>query len=169
MNTNETKAKIWGICVEKGLFNSIKSDNLSQVQTIFETIIKNYENFPPSQNIFDKVIDSLSLEIQKTYKVSFEDKQKEYETLLVNPVPKTINFADNKDEHLENLEKIVEDKQKERQVMFEYKNEGSNINANANANINANKNLNLEEILTKQNNILIKILESQIKILERLK
>ena len=150
MNTNETKAKIWAICVEKGLFNTIKSDNLSQIQVMFETIIKNYEKFPPSQNIFDKVIDSLSLEIQKTY-ATFEEKQKEYETLLVNPVPKTINFADNKDDHLENLVQIVEEKQKERQMIFDYKPQ-----------------MNLEDILTKQNNILIKILESQIKILDLL-
>ena len=150
MNTNETKAKIWAICVEKGLFNTIKSDNLSQIQVMFETIIKNYETFPPSQNIFDKVIDSLSLEIQKTY-ATFEEKQKEYETLLVNPVPKTINFADNKDDHLENLVQIVEEKQKERQMIFDYKPQ-----------------MNLEDILTKQNNILIKILESQIKILDLL-
>ncbi len=153
MNTNETKAKIWAICVEKGLFNTIKSENLSQIQGMFETIIKNYEKFPPSQNIFDKVIDSLSLEIQKTY-ASFEEKQKEYETLLVNPVPKTINFADNKDEHLENLVQIVEEKQKERQMIFEY---------------NTKPQINLEDIITKQNNILIKILESQIKIIDLLK
>lgn len=169
MNTNETKAKLWGICVEKGLFNTIKSDNLSQVQTIFESIIKNYEKFPPSQNIFDKVIDSLSFEIQKTYNVSFDDKKKEYETLLVNPTPETINFADNKDEHLENLEKIVEEKQRERQVMFEYKNENSNTSQILNPNINLNLNLKLEDILTKQNNVLIKILETQLQILERLK
>lgn len=150
MNTNETKAKIWALCVEKGLFNTIKSDNLSQIQVMFETIIKNYEKFPPSQNIFDKVIDSLSLEIQKTY-ATFEEKQKEYESLLVNPVPKTINFADNKDDHLENLVQIVEEKQKERQMIFDYKPQ-----------------MNLEDILTKQNNILIKILESQIKILDLL-
>ncbi len=153
MNTNETKAKIWAICVEKGLFNTIKSENLSQIQGMFETIIKNYEKFSPSQNIFDKVIDSLSLEIQKTY-ASFEEKQKEYETLLVNPVPKTINFADNKDEHLENLVQIVEEKQKERQMIFDY---------------NIKPQINLEDIITKQNNILIKILESQIKILDLLK
>uniref|UniRef100_A0A6C0ETT4 Uncharacterized protein n=1 Tax=viral metagenome TaxID=1070528 RepID=A0A6C0ETT4_9ZZZZ len=153
MNTNETKAKIWAICVEKGLFNTIKSENLSQIQGMFETIIKNYEKFPPSQNIFDKVIDSLSIEIQKTY-ASYEEKQKEYETLLVNPVPKTINFADNKDEHLENLVQIVEEKQKERQMIFEY---------------NTKPQMNLEDVLTKQNNILIKILESQMKILDLLK
>jgi len=167
MNTNETKAKLWGICVEKGLFNTIKSDNLSQVQTIFESIIKNYDKFPPSQNIYDKVIDSLSIEIQQKYNVSFEDKKKEYETLLVNPTPETINFADNKDEHLENLEKIVEEKQRERQVIFNYENENSNTNKNINLNLNLN--LKLEDILTKQNNILIKILETQLQILERLK
>ena len=104
MNTNETKAKLWNMCVEKGMFNTIKGDNLKEVQGIFEKIIKNYESFSPSQNIFDKIIDSVSIEIQNKYTITFEDRKKEYEELLTIPVPKTIDFSDKKDEHLENIE-----------------------------------------------------------------
>ena len=119
MNTNETKAKLWNMCVEKGMFNTIKGDNLKEVQGIFEKIIKNYESFSPSQNIFDKIIDSVSIEIQNKYTITFEDRKKEYEELLTIPVPKTIDFSDKKDEHLENIEELIQEKQKERQNIFD--------------------------------------------------
>lgn len=153
MNTNETKAKLWNMCVEKGMFNTIKGDNLKEVQGIFEKIIKNYESFSPSQNIFDKIIDSISIEIQNKYIITFEDRKKEYEELLNIPVPKTIDFSDKKDEHLENIEEIIQEKQKERQMIFD----------------SIPKQIKLEDIIITQNKILMQILETQVKILDALK
>jgi hypothetical protein len=153
MNTNETKAKLWNMCVEKGMFNTIKGDNLKEVQGIFEKIIKNYESFSPSQNIFDKIIDSVSIEIQNKYTITFEDRKKEYEELLTIPVPKTIDFSDKKDEHLENIEELIQEKQKERQNIFD----------------SIPKQIKLEDIIITQNKILMQILETQVKILDALK
>ena len=153
MNTNETKAKLWNMCIEKGMFNTIKGDNLKEVQGIFEKIIKNYESFSPSQNIFDKIIDSISIEIQNRYTITFEDRKKEYEELLTIPVPKTIDFSDKKDEHLENIEELIQEKQKERQIIFD----------------SIPKQIKLEEIIITQNKILMQILETQVKILNALK
>jgi len=153
MNTNETKAKLWNMCIEKGMFNTIKGDNLKEVQGIFEKIIKNYESFSPSQNIFDKIIDSISIEIQNKYTITFEDRKKEYEELLTIPVPKTIDFSDKKDEHLENIEELIQEKQKERQIIFD----------------SIPKQIKLEEIIITQNKILMQILETQVKILNALK
>ena len=57
MNTNETKAKLWNMCIEKGVFNKVKGDNFSKMQETFEKIIKGYEQVEPSLEVFNKVID----------------------------------------------------------------------------------------------------------------
>ena len=95
MNTNEVKGKLWNICIEKGLFNKVKGENFRQVQEIFEKIVKSYESLQPSQELFDKVIDTLALEIQNGFKtnLNFEDMQKEYNVLLNPPEPKKIDFT----------------------------------------------------------------------------
>ena len=49
MNTNETKAKLWNICVEKGIFNKVKGEDFKKIQDIFEKIVKGYESLEPSQ------------------------------------------------------------------------------------------------------------------------
>ena len=185
MNTNETKAKIWGLCADKGLFNKIKGEHLQQVQVLFEKIVSNYKEFQPTQNLFDKVMDQFTIEIQKTYTNSFD--KTEYESLLKPSVPDKIDFSDAKDGHLENLERIVEEKQKERQSIFDLPH-SSNMNTSMNTGMNTGMNLvipatlnttvntnanvpkkDIESILMTQNKILIHILETQIKILDALK
>ena len=80
MNTNEVKGKLWNMCIDKGLFNKVKGDNFRKVQELFEKIIKGYESLQPSQEIFDKVIDSLAIEIQNDFKMIeealYESKKK---------------------------------------------------------------------------------------------
>jgi hypothetical protein len=114
MNTNETKGKIWNMCIEKGIFNKIKGDDFKKIQELFEKIIKGYEQVEPNQEIFNKVIDSISFEIynqtqnqgqsqnnfssisdSKTISTSasFEAIQKEYDALLNSPPPKQIDFT----------------------------------------------------------------------------
>lgn len=162
MNTNETKAKIWGLCAEKGLFNKIKGEHLQKVQVLFENIVSNYKDFSPSQNLFDKVMDQFTIEIQKTYT---NNNDTEYEPLK-SPVPDKIDFSDAKDDHLENLEQIVQEKQKERQSIFDM-----HLNSNVNQVIPVNapkKEKDIEAILMTQNKILIHILETQVKILDAL-
>ena len=98
MNTNETKAKLWNICVEKGIFNKVKGEDFKKIQEIFEKIVKGYETLEPSQEVFNKIIDSVSLEIQNQNQsqtsISYENIQKEYDQLLNAPVPKQIDFTD---------------------------------------------------------------------------
>jgi hypothetical protein len=130
MNTNDTKAKIWNMCIEKGIFNKVKGEDFKQIQDIFEKIIKGYEQVEPNQEVFNKVIDSISLEIQNKSQItaSFEDIQKEYDQMLNTPIPKEIDFT--------------------------------NIPIGQNINIgqkNQNQ-LRLEEIIMTQNKILIQIL-----------
>ena len=141
MNTNDTKAKIWNMCIEKGIFNKVKGEDFKQIQDIFEKIIKGYEQIEPNQEVFNKVIDSISLEIQNKSQItaSFEDIQKEYDQMLNTPIPKEIDFT--------------------------------NIPVGQNIIIgqkNQNQ-LRLEEIIMTQNKILIQILETQVKIIESIK
>ena len=142
MNTNETKAKLWNICVEKGIFNKVKGEDFKKIQEIFEKIVKGYEQLEPGQEVFNKIIDSLSIEIQnqnQTQTISYENIQKEYDQLLNAPVPKQIDFT--------NI---------------------PSISSISNTTLEKNQ-IRLEEIIMTQNKILIQILEAQVKIIEALK
>jgi hypothetical protein len=148
MNTNETKAKLWNTCVEKGIFNKVKGEDFKKIQEIFEKIVKGYETLEPSQEVFSKIIDSVSLEIQnqnQTQSISYENIQKEYDQLLNAPVPKQIDFTT-----IPSIQSI------------------SSLQSVSNTNLEKNQ-IRLEEIIMTQNKILIQILESQVKIIEALK
>ena len=140
MNTNETKAKIWNMCIEKGIFNKVKGDDFKKIQDIFEIIIKGYEKVEPSTEVFNKVIDSISIEIQNQVQnevsASFDSIEKQYKELLNTPIPSKIDFAD--------IPQI------QNQPQFQSQ-------------------LKLEEIIMTQNKILIQILETQVKIIDILK
>jgi hypothetical protein len=145
MNTNETKGKLWNICVEKGIFNKVKGEDFKKIQDIFEKIVKGYETLEPSQEVFNKIIDSVSIEIQnqnqtQTQSMSYENIQKEYDQLLNAPVPKQIDFTTIPISSISNTTSTLEKNQ-----------------------------IRLEEIIMTQNKILIQILESQVKIIEALK
>ena len=151
MNTNEVKGKLWNICIEKGLFNKVKGENFRQVQEIFEKIVKSYESLQPSQELFDKVIDSLALEIQNGFKPNFEEMQKEYNALLNPPEPKKIDFT------IDNTMNTIQ--------MNTTMTNDSLISELPQSRVGVN----LEEVLMTQNKILIQILETQMRILEILK
>jgi len=160
MNTNEIKGKIWNMCLEKGIFNKVKGEEFKNIQEIFEKIIKGYEQLEPSQDIYNKVMDSISFEIYNQTQnqsmnqsmnqsepqnkiVSFDTIQKEYDELLNTPIPNKIDFTTVKIDRQDYVER-VESGVKEKQIR-------------------------LEEIIMTQNKILIQILETQVKILEILK
>jgi hypothetical protein len=110
-------------------------------------IIKGYENVEPSIEVFNKVIDSISIEIQKQVQsevsASFESIEKQYKELLNTPIPSKIDFADIP----QNQPQIQQQTQIEKN----------------------NSQLKLEEIIMTQNKILIQILETQVKIIDILK
>lgn len=147
------------MCLEKGIFNKVKGEEFKNIQEIFEKIIKGYEQVEPSQEIFNKVIDSISFEIYNQTQnqsmnqsesqnkiVSFDTIQKEYNELLNTPIPNKIDFTTVKIEDRDTRANIERDEPilKEKQIR-------------------------LEEIIMTQNKILIQILETQVKILEILK
>ena len=86
---------------------------------------------------------------------SFEERQKDYDQLLSNPKPKTIDFSDKLDEPIKNIDSLVEKTQQMRQEVFnqlELPKQTTNID--------------WQKVIKTQNDILIKILETQHKILQ---
>ena len=164
MNTNETKGKIWNMCLERGVFDKVKGEDFKKIQDIFEKIIKSYENIDPSVEIFNKVIDSIALDVQNQNQppkaASFEDIQKEYDVLLKTPIPTKIDFSDK--DPLENNVIGTNAMDSSSLNQFNYQNNDSNVTKKENK-------IKLEEILMTQNKILIQILETQIKIIQGLK
>lgn len=145
------------MCLEKGIFNKVKGEEFKNIQEIFEKIIKGYEQVEPSQEIFNKIMDSISFEIYNQTQnqgmnqfepqnkiVSFDTIQKEYDELLNTPIPNKIDFTTVKIEDRQDYVEKVKGGVKETQIR-------------------------LEEIIMTQNKILIQILETQVKILEILK
>uniref|UniRef100_A0A6C0D1T2 Uncharacterized protein n=1 Tax=viral metagenome TaxID=1070528 RepID=A0A6C0D1T2_9ZZZZ len=186
MNTNETKAKIWNMCIERGVFDKVKGEDFKKIQDMFEKIIKGYEKVEPSVEIFNKVIDSIALDVQNQNQppkpASFEDIQKEYDVLLKTPIPTKIDFTDK--EPLENniigtngigtngigtnITARSELNQFDYQAVISQENSQTPYQNEKNENKKESK-IKLEEILMTQNKILIKILETQIKIIHGLK
>lgn len=183
MNTNEIKGKIWNMCIEKGIFNKVKGDEFKNIQETFEKIIKGYEQVEPSQEIFNKIIDSLSFEIYNQTQnkninqgmqtiepqkiIPFETIQKEYNELLNTPIPNKIDFTNLKINQIEKTSDIIRDR-----TVYEtesaFQNQSQNQTQSETQSENQNK-IRLEEIIMTQNKILIQILETQVKILGILK
>ena len=186
MNTNETKGKIWNMCIERGVFDKVKGEDFKKIQEIFEKIIKSYEKVEPSVEIFNKVIDSIALDVQNQNQpsktASFEDIQKEYDVLLKTPIPTKIDFSD---KDLENNvigtngigTNVIDARPGSDLNQFDYQAVISQEISYQNSSpiiqpFDKNKKeskLKLEEIIMTQNKILIQILETQIKIIQGLK
>lgn len=172
MNTNETKGKIWNMCIERGVFDKVKGEDFKKVQEIFEKIIKSYEDIEPSPDVFNKVIDSIILDVQKQNNgktASFEDIQKEYDLLLKNPIPKKIDFTMNEVENnIIGMSSLGSNQNQTTQISTLF-NQGPGQSQDQSPLQNQSSNIKLEEILMTQNKILIQILETQVKIIQGLK
>ena len=169
MNSNEVKAQIWNMCIEKGTFNKVKGEDFKEVQSIFEKIIKSYEKVDPSQEVFNKIIDSITLEILDINKppsvaVSFEKIQKEYDQLLNAPIPNKIDFTNMPSNTIVESSFNSKFDSKFDSKFTDLDKEGKNHNQNQDK-----SKVRLEEIIMTQNKILIQILETQVKIIEILK
>jgi len=155
MNSNENKAYLWEKCITDGVFNNIHKEKASSIQGMFESVIADFLKINSSEAldiINIKIIQKIKEEINKIN--SYEETQKSYDVLLNKPVPPKINFSDVKDEPIKNLDKLLEQAQDSRKNVDTYK---------PNAPIDWGK------IIKNQNDILIKILETQNTIINILK
>jgi len=153
MNSNENKAYLWEKCITEGIFNNIHKEKASSVQGIFENVIADFLKLNTTDKldvINIKIIQKLKEEINKTN--SFEETQKSYDELLNKPNPPKINFSDVKDEPIKNLDKLLEQTQDSRKDIFK-----------------PNVQVDWGKIIKNQNDILIKILETQNTIIGLLK
>jgi hypothetical protein len=155
MNSNENKALLWEKCITDGVFNNIHKEKASSIQGMFENVIADFlkMNTTESLDVINlKIIQKIKEEINKIN--SYEETQKSYDVLLNKPVPPKINFSDVKDEPIKNLDKLLEQVQDSRKNVDTFK---------PNAQIDWGK------IIKNQNDILIKILETQNTIINILK
>ena len=185
MNSLTNKAKLWDDCIQQGVFNSVHKDNVSKIQNIFETTIDIFITKNDSIDILNKeFMIKIKEELNKLN--SFEERQKDYDQLLSNPKPKTIDFSDKLDEPIKNMDLLLEKTQNNRQEIFKLIDkpldkslqdksfiDKSIINNSVidKSIIDKPNDLNIDwaSVIKKQNDVLIKILETQQTILQILK
>jgi hypothetical protein len=183
MNTIKNKAYLWEKCISLGIFENIHKDMAPRIQTTFENVIEGFSNRKENVDILNQeCIIRIKEEIGKLN--TFEERQKEYDTLLNKAPPTKIDFSDKIDEPIQNIESLVERTQNNRQEIFKQLDKPDKLpntsfdpllqNASSNTSFPSNTSFqpksmdSFTHVMKSQNNILIKILETQHKILELL-
>ena len=161
MNSNENKSQLWEQCLKQGLFNSIAHLEQNKIVQMFENTIQLFEGRNnPIQELHTEFFIKLKEEIIKSN--TFEEREREYKSLLSNAPPTKIDFSDKVDEPIKNIDNLVEKTQQMRQEVFNSIEPPKQI-------INNAPSLDIALLIKKQNDILIKILETQQKILQNIK
>ena len=165
MNTNKNKADLWEKCINLGIFENIHKDMSPLIQSTFESVVEGFSNRKENIDVLNQeCIHKIKEEISKLN--TFEERQKEYDTLLNRAPPAKIDFSDKVDEPLQNIESLVERTQNNRQEIFKQL-DTTPVKQPIIESLPSNESLpSLAQIIKTQNNILIKILETQHKILE---
>jgi hypothetical protein len=169
MNSNKNKAVLWEKCITLGIFENIHKDMAPRIQSTFENVIEGFMNRKEDiEHLNQECIMKIKEEIGKLN--TFEERQKEYDTLLNKAPPTKIDFSDKVDEPIQNIESLVERTQNNRQIDSVNSFIPTNSIIPTNSFIPTNKPVmdtsSFAQIIKTQNNILIKILETQNKILE---
>lgn len=165
------KAEIWDLCLQNNIFLGIQNNMFPKIQEIFEDTINDNMNVSK-----EELLKLISINIKSV------GNTLNYKDLLPKEKIVDINFNDDvQDEPLVNIDKILEEKQKERNLIsLDNKETNSVININPLAQETETYKIeketkknndfenNVYKILENQNDCLVKILEYQIKILEYL-
>lgn len=171
----EYKAQVWNECLKQNVFDQCREDELPRIQELFEKTIEETKDI-------NEIISILRVKI----------KEVTYKDLIPSEKRPIIDFSDNvEEEPLKDLDKLIAEKQKERQneePMMTPKKEPviysndepvvshppmnqpahvTNQPAPINQPIMSSELLELKQMVYQQNLILEKILESQIKILKK--
>lgn len=162
----ERKAKLWDICISKNIFESCRESEINQIQQLFESVINENEN--------ESDIDMIELIKNKI----IQKNSLNYQDLIPKPPTQPIiDFRDNiEEEVIENMDALIEQKTKERQLISDVSSnvilEHSNPIQLSNT-INTPETPKLNEMIShvlykmeKQDKILEQIIFSQIKIME---
>ena len=135
MNTIQNKSYLWDQCSQKGLFVNITANSSEKIKALFESVVERFSD--KKEDV--AVLNEQFIEYFKdeiTKINSFEERQKEYDEMLKNKPP-PIDFS----EKIEMSEPFQMSKIKE-PVQVDW-----------------------GQVIKSQNEILIKILETQIKIM----
>lgn len=171
----EYKAQVWNECLKQNVFDQCREDELPRIQELFEKTIEETKDI-------NEIISILRVKI----------KEVTYKDLIPSEKRPIIDFSDNvEEEPLKDLDKLIAEKQKERQneepmmtpkkepVMYSndepvmshppmnQPSHPTNKPAPINQPIMSSELLELKQMVYQQNLILEKILESQIKILKK--
>ena len=138
MNTIQNKSYLWDQCSQKGLFVNITANASEKVQALFESAVERYSEKKEDVSVLnEQFIDYFKDELVKMN--SFEERQREYDEMLKTKPP-PIDFTEKVSEPVQQVvwnEPVQEVSQK----------------------------VDWNQVIKSQNEILIKILETQIKIL----
>ena len=164
----ERKARLWDICISKNIFESCRESEINQIQQLFESVVNENEN----ENDID-MIELIKNKIIQKNSLNYQD------LIPKPPTQPIIDFRDNAEEEvIENMDMLIEQKTKERQlisdvssnVILEHSNPIQHLNSIQPNHVESPK---LNEMIShvlykmeKQDKILEQIIFSQIKIME---
>ena len=99
--TNEYKANLWNECLQQNIFSNCRQEELPRVQELFEQTIE--ENKDVNTNDFISIL-------------GVKLNQMSYKDLIPSEKQPMIDFSDNiEEEPLKDIDKLIAEKQKERQ------------------------------------------------------
>ena len=120
MNTTQNKASLWKSCVEQGIFENIPASYQPQIQGLFESMIRQFNNegleLSKSNQIFlrDFKIELMKLTNTPIPTKSFEETNNEYNKLFQPGKPEKIDFNKEMDTPLKDIEKLLKEKADQR-------------------------------------------------------
>ena len=120
INTTQNKASLWKSCVEQGIFENIPSSYQPQIQVLFESMIRQFNNdgleLSKSNQIFlrDFKIELMKLTNTPIPTKSFEETNNEYNKLFQPDKPEKIDFNKEMDTPLKDIEKLLKEKADQR-------------------------------------------------------
>lgn len=121
MNTTQNKAALWKSCVEQGIFDKVPSGMQPQVQGLFELTINRFDQDGMDSAVANQlVLKEFKLQLGKMIgqpmpQKTFEEMNEEYKGQYQAKVPEKIEFSQEKDTPLENMDQILKSMAEKRQ------------------------------------------------------
>jgi hypothetical protein len=121
MNTTQNKASLWKSCVEQGIFDNVPSELQHQVQGLFELTVNQFNNEGLDIALANQLLlKEFKLQLGKMIgkpipQKSFEEVNQEYKGLYAPKTPEKIEFSQEKDTPIEDIESILKLKSEQRQ------------------------------------------------------
>jgi len=162
-NTQQNKAYLWKQCIEQGIFNTLNSSVLPTVQKRFEELVQEYDK---SEDGIELKNERFLRDFRNRLTPSFEETQKEYDKLLQPPKPAQVEFTREPDKPMQDLsellEKTNERRKEEIQQVFADK-PFQPIRSGPDPSLER-----MERTLQKHSEMLLSILETQMKLIDYL-